>query len=607
MSESEDSGINTSEVIEFEAKEEDPEDLFCDTNLAAVSSEDWSEIGSSPTSQESGTRRPVTRSRAATALREESNSRSSDDSSEEDQDTTSTEEKADKDTSDEEEDTEEEEDSTTMSTKTIKIAGLDIAVNDKPNAGTNQASPMYPKEKREKLSEEKRMELFRYATQSCVSPKFELMNLSIQDTSSLDETCALNIQLIKLEAQLIKYDMTDVFTILTYDEADNMVVTKEQNLLKDYATITIDDVAKSNAWYQKWPEADTFRENLQLSADLLQNNMEDSLWEKCLETYNAYKPEEQGGPLLFIIMMNHLQSNTEEAVEYLQNALKKIQIRDYEGENVEHVVSLIRGAYRRLKNLGPHDSKVPKELPKQLVEIFQTSSVSDFNDVFKHIALDSKTKTTKGKLGTGKWPPVEETLELAAKTYLDLWSTDQWSGVTTKAKESSFIADQGKKAATDVVCWNCDEQGHTTKTCPRPKNNDLIKKNRAVFLKNRRANRQQSAKDKAKATKGKWAPPTNNENNRRTIDGKAKFWLKPGKKWPNGRWVDDRDAPSAQVVTPPATGPPSTITATVPAPGASVAGTTTDAAKQQRRELALSNTTHAIQTAMQGLLSALDE
>jgi len=29
--------------------------------------------------------------------------------------------------------------------------------------------------------------------------------------------------------------------------------------------------------------------------------------------------------------------------------------------------------------------------------------------------------------------------------------------------------------------------------------------------------------------------------------------------------------------------------------------------KQQRRELALSNTTHAIQTAMQGLLSALDE
>jgi hypothetical protein len=40
-----------------------------------------------------------------------------------------------------------------------------------------------------------------------------------------------------------------------------------------------------------------------LSADFLENNTTEELWEKYLEAHDEYPAEKRGGPLLFSIMM----------------------------------------------------------------------------------------------------------------------------------------------------------------------------------------------------------------------------------------------------------------------------------------------------------------
>jgi hypothetical protein len=49
-----------------------------------------------------------------------------------------------------------------------------------------------------------------------------------------------------------------------------------------------------------------FQENLKLTCNYLQKNVSDDLWNKVSETYDQYKPSEQGGPLFFIIVMKYV-------------------------------------------------------------------------------------------------------------------------------------------------------------------------------------------------------------------------------------------------------------------------------------------------------------
>jgi hypothetical protein len=67
-------------------------------------------------------------------------------------------------------------------------------------------------------------------------------------------------------------------------------------------------------------------------------------------------------------MIKKLQLDTDNAVQYLINNVKNMKITHYEGENVSRVVSLVRGAYKRLKGVGLN--KLPDEFPKWIGEVF---------------------------------------------------------------------------------------------------------------------------------------------------------------------------------------------------------------------------------------------
>jgi Zinc knuckle len=482
----------------------------------------------------------------------------------------------------------------------VTIKGRRINVAATAQTVTSGSTPLFKTKTRDQLSEDKRNDLFDKATKSR-STKFDLVSLTLSEEDKLDDTYSIGIQIAQLRGHFIKYDMDDVFMIVTPDPYDTSVSPPQlvpsrikntfQDLFDSYSQISEDQVAASNKWYSEHTVEDYYRQNLQLTFEFFENNCTKGLWEKCLEDYDEYEPEEKGGTLLFIIMMKKLQSHTDSAVQYLINSVKNLKISGFEGENVSRVVSLIRGAHKRLRNV----TTLPEEFPKWVLLVLQTSSVEGFNKTFSHLKREIEVVTPLRLRTTVNYPPVEDMLRMAEKLYLDMTAANEWSGVTTKVNQSTFVTTTGKK----LSCWNCGGEGHTLKDCPKPTNQTMVEKNKKEFRDAKKKTQDKKKKDdKSKATPaGKWAPPSKNENNKRVIDGVPRFWLDRTK-----RWVNDRDA------TPPQMANVAVVTTTPAVPSSAVSGITTVAGTSTAsRELAIANAAHSINLAMQGLMSTLHE
>jgi hypothetical protein len=225
---------------------------------------------------------------------------------------------------------------------TVTINGRVISFTATAQAVTLGNTTLYKKENRSLLSEDKRNDLFDKATKTR-STKFDLVTLTLSEEDKLDDTYSLGIQIAQLKSHFVKYDMDDVFTIVTPIETNGVVrlLPRYTDLFTGYSRLTDTEVAASNKWYCENTVEEYYRQNLQLTFDFFENNCTKGLWEKCLEDYDEFELEEKGGPLLFIIMMKKLQSHTDSAVQYLINSVKNLKISNFEGENVSRVVSSI--------------------------------------------------------------------------------------------------------------------------------------------------------------------------------------------------------------------------------------------------------------------------
>jgi hypothetical protein len=482
-----------------------------------------------------------------------------------------------------------------MVATTVRVGGVDIQLNDTP-AVIETVSPLYKKEARAALSDDKRNELFERATKKSHA-LYDLISLSLNDEDKLDDTYNLSMLIGKTKDSFVQFDMHDVCTILLLDSTDNKTVVHEKDLFRDYQSLRIEDVARSNDWYHKWPIAKTYAQNLQLTYKFLQNNVADKLWEKCFERYTKFKPTEQGGPLFFLIMLQQLVSNTDEAARALQLRLEKLNISEITGENVDKAVSQIRGAVDRLEQIN----KTPPDLTRKLLVIFQTTSVLDFNGHFK--ALEQK-RVREGILdGKATTYDADKLCDLAEQLYHQKLETNEWTGLTTKGKDSIFTAAKGKGIIP--VCWNCGENGHLVNECPKAPNSALVEKNRTAFRERRKEkkdkNKNNNNKNKNPTPPGKWAAPKEGDGPRRTINGKPMYYLYKAK-----RWVPDRTPPQAgiTVVTQPV---PLTVLAPAITPTSTVAETSSVASRNQAIDVALANASRGMSTALAGLAEQFRE
>jgi Zinc knuckle len=301
---------------------------------------------------------------------------------------------------------------------------------------------------------------------------------------------------------------------------------------------------------------------------------------------------------MFSIMMRLLQSHSDNAVQYLINSIKNLKILNYEGENVSKVVSLVRGAYKRLRMI----TKVPDEFPQWVLQALQTSTVEPFNESFAHLQRNIEVvETLSSGLAVPKYPQVENMLQVAQKLYLDMVSTNKWSGLTTKANQSSFVAQQGNNGSNNksgprrLSCWNCGGEGHSLKECTKPVNQAQIDQRKKVF---RETNKSQGKGKKGeRKNNGKWAPPKSEERNRRVINGKPMYYVHKTKRWE----ADKRATPSV---------PGANAAANVPTPGqppvvSNPNPVSTMDANKTGKDLAVANYTSQVNLAMQGLANIM--
>lgn len=307
---------------------------------------------------------------------------------------------------------------------------------------------------------------------------------------------------------------------------------------------------------------------------------------------------------MFIIMVKKLQSDTDSAVQYLINSIKNMKISNIEGENVSRVVSLVRGAHKRLKGVGV--SKVPEEFPKWVLLLMQTSTVSSFNEAFAHLQREVEVGSILRSGSSKAYPPIEDVLRVAEKLYLDKTSTNEWSGLTSKGNSSSFpaVSKNNNGKGKPVTCWNCGGEGHGTRECTKPLNAALVEQRKKLYKENKKKERKErkdkkgdkKSDDNKKTPTGKWAPPSEAEKNKRVIDGKPMYWANRTK-----RWINDKQAGAAPTAHP-AIVPPAPSGQSVPS-NTGAPNSTSDSA----RTIAITNATHSINMAMQGLLGAFKE
>ena len=381
-----------------------------------------------------------------------------------------------------------------------------------------------------------------------------------------------------------------------------------------------------SGWYATMPNPARrkyFSENLKLLLDYLENNVEEELVTKCLETYSTYPTPQKGGPLFFKIMIDQLQTNSDEATQYLLGVLKNLKISTFKGEDVTVVVSLIRGAVERLSNIRnpiTNTNAVPDDLVKTLLTVFQTSSVGEFNEFFRHMSIS--VRINQVKQGLKALPTISELLHAAESNYRELSVAAKWTGVSTKGGETAFVAGQQpqQQQRTPPICWNCDSSGHSSRDCTKPKDADKIAKNREAFQKKKQARIGPDRSDGHDVTPtGQFSPPNVDEqrgpggqrtSGRRTIDGIPHFYKRADKRWYPVNQTAPSNPPNPQQ-PPQAVQAPAVPQQVLTPQGLTQSGatalsepTSATADTQERRrqiDLALLNTNRSISQALSGL------
>ena len=213
---------------------------------------------------------------------------------------------------------------------------------------------MWDKTKRASLSQDDLITWKKEAT-SYVLTKHN--KLAIPDAAPTDLKYLKAIRNHKLQLQLLAvhmhtYDFDDVLTIVVPVDVINSIELEDEsfNLLRDHYRVSVEQVANSCAWYNRWTQQDYYRVNMQVIFDCLQKNTDDALWNKALDDYNHYTFPHTGGPLMLALILDRQMQSNESALSSIAANLAKIRIKDEPGEDVEVVCARVEAGYDALVN-----------------------------------------------------------------------------------------------------------------------------------------------------------------------------------------------------------------------------------------------------------------
>lgn len=319
--------------------------------------------------------------------------------------------------------------------------------------------------------------------------KLRTQNQTDIDERALENVLQLRTQVKQIEAHSRHYDIDDVFNIVTpidvrYSDA---LAPQRYHLLRDYPKLTPEMVANSNAWYSLWFHNQPSEQNLDIVHDLFQNNTENSLYLTCCEEEDTFHAAQRGGPLVGLFILHRIQNTSEQFLDHLYDKARHIRISKIEGENVDYVASLLKATYTTFESVSTEDdNRIPPEWNKMVISSLQTSSVPEFNEIFKEEERRARRRADR-KGGVPQWPLYTEMLRMASMTYRRMLRAGTWN-VPNSAKSKTYNvvgrtfnpAGSGSGGAQRPPrrCWNCGSSDHILPECDKPR--DQAKIDRAV-------------------------------------------------------------------------------------------------------------------------------
>ena len=178
---------------------------------------------------------------------------------------------------------------------------------------------------------------------------------------------------------------------------------------------------------------------------------------------DAY-PGATGGPITFVILMEIILSMSSDAFNELYRYIQNLDIKSYEGEDINEVVRNLRVNLRRLYACTSKGYLVPPTVGTDLIKIFQTTSCEKFNAVFAALRVQALIQSN-ARLGSSSktTPKYKDILRIAEATYNEY--KDEW---IVEAKQHNpgqhgFNAmNQGGK-----TCHKCGSTQHLQRDCPQ--------------------------------------------------------------------------------------------------------------------------------------------
>ena len=425
---------------------------------------------------------------------------------------------------------------------TIQINGRTIHLRKQPrNPATQILATRWTHADRDKMKPETLMSFQTKATGYVLAKHNKLQEPKETNSKSGDilvELHNLQSQLNSLQAHCKQYDMDGVFDlvfpvcVIFGPDVEPYTL----NVWRDYPQISIEMVCNSNEYRHRWCYDKHTLDDLSLTFDLLKNNTDDKLWDRCLEDYEEYESYEKGGPLMLILILKRVRNLSEQSAQHLKNRLKHYKIHKTQGEDVDKAVALVKSTHKALESISTSTrNMVPEDFPLTVMKVMMTTTVPEFNDCFKSIIRKARFKADKtGKLP--QWPSIEEILNIARNLYQRLHDSEEWD-TPPDSRKSVYAATNPQRSVggnaskpPSPKCWNCGGP-HTVPNCEKPLDQPKIDEARKKWSQARNKRRRTSPNSPGsrsppltpgqKKTKGGMAYVVN-KNREWVIDQKAK-------------------------------------------------------------------------------------
>jgi hypothetical protein len=336
----------------------------------------------------------------------------------------------------------------------------------------------------------------------------------------LDTVYRIGLLIIELTKHLTRFDMVDVFErVLLPTSANYKGTLSMRSLLANYSTMTVNECRASVEHYRLYGQG-YHLQNLDWSQEMLERSCEDDLRNKILEKSMDIPAILMGGPAFFTLIIHAVTSTKEDSIRALTSRITNMKLTNFKGEDMTKAAIQLRGAIAALEIVN----QVPHVIVERLLDIFQTTSVVEFNATFRVVRIQQRT--------LGMNFVRAEFMNLAESLYSDLSSKVEWNSVANPRDDSVFLGQR------ETVCWDCGETGHRAgdTRCKRPK-------------KHSQPTPDISEKVQAPAGKIKWKAPKEGDLNEKVISGRPYIWNAQRHRWWCKKRNNDDTANLAEVLT----------------------------------------------------------